>query len=168
MSRRRLSSASSVMTAKRRPSSPASMSTGSRYVVIRPSRSSNPAIQYRQRLYRAKQSRDDLNRSAEEGRHRLEDVGRLGAGAVVGVNVDPADRATGVDDDDRRHRHGVVAVGVGGGDVDAEGGLAGPGVVAGGGEDAELAGDLVTGIGQDGVGEFVALLHREGAVGGLR
>jgi hypothetical protein len=87
-----------------------------------------------------------LRRSAAQGRDSLENVGRFGAGAVVGMDVDPADRAPGVDDDDGRHGHGGGAVGVAPGDVDAEGGLGGLGLVGGDGQDAELGGDLVPGV----------------------
>jgi hypothetical protein len=76
----------------------------------------------------------------------LQNLGRLRAGAVVGMDVDPADHAVSVDDHHGRHGHGGGAVGVPRRDVDAEVGLGALGFGTGDGEDAERPGDLVPGV----------------------
>jgi hypothetical protein len=87
-----------------------------------------------------------LRTSAQRGRNRLENLGRLGAAAVVGADVDPADRPVGVDDDDGRHGYRGRSIGVPRRDVDAESGLSRLGFVAGDGQDAERPGDLIPGV----------------------
>lgn len=79
-----------------------------------------------------------------------EDVGDLGARGVVGVDVDPADRPLGVDEDDGGHRQVLGAVGVDSVQVSAELFLRGaqfPG--SGRQQDAELAGESVASVTED-------------------
>src|SRR5580700_6982246 len=81
----------------------------------------------------------------------------LSSGRVVGVNVHPADDASGVDDDDRRHRQRCCAIGVDLRQVQAELQLSCAYAVAGTGENAELTSDLVTGIRKDRERQFLGL-----------
>ena len=83
----------------------------------------------------------------------------FGAGAVVGVDVDPPDGAAGVEDDGGGHRQGGGAVGVDAGQVESEVQLGGAGLGRRASEDAEAAGDGVAGVGDDGEGQAVLLLR---------
>ena len=58
----------------------------------------------------------------------IDDLLGFGAGAVVGVDVDPPDGATGVEDDGGGHRQGDGAVGVDAGQVESEVQLGGAGL----------------------------------------
>jgi hypothetical protein len=75
----------------------------------------------------------------------VENLCGFGAGAVVGVDVDPPERAVGVKDIHRGHgeRHGPVGVHLR--EVQSELELGGPGFLGPSGEDAELAADPVAG-----------------------
>ena len=58
----------------------------------------------------------------------VDDLLGFGAGAVVGVDVDPPDGAAGVEDDGGGHRQGDGAVGVDAGQVESEVQLGGAGL----------------------------------------
>ncbi len=67
----------------------------------------------------------------------VDDLGPLGAGAVIAVNIDPPDRVAGVEDGDGGHRHDERAVGVDRGQVKTELKLGCAGFVGRRGQDAE-------------------------------
>src|SRR5437899_284297 len=100
--------------------------------------------------------------------HRLQDLAWLSPGGVVGVHIDPSDDAVRVGDDDGRHGQSGGPVRVDLGQVQAQLQLGSAGAVAGRRQDAELPGDLVARIGQDGEGQLLRLLRGQGSVWRLR
>src|ERR1700761_9473928 len=82
--------------------------------------------------------------SVSQGVKSAQDLMRSGAGAVVGMDVDPSNSVAGIEDDGGGHRQGGGAVGVDAGQVESELQLGGTALIGWLGEDAEAAGEGVS------------------------
>jgi hypothetical protein len=112
---------------------------------------------------------EPLREIQEEHIRGGEDVGNLGAGGVVGVNVDPADAVLGIDEDDGGHGEVLGAVGVDSVQVGPELFLRGAQLLGPGRQhDAELAGQSVAHVAEDRELEVVRFLRGQRAIGSLR